>query len=591
MTTTFQLPPRSSHHGSCGRLRNALPALAAIAASAVVGGCAGAPPRPAPIPLSAVAAAPAPAGFTILQINDTYKIEGLRAGTEGGMSRVRTLRKQIESEGRPVLVLHAGDFLYPSVMSKYLAGVPMVDALNLLDGAPDFDDRLFVVPGNHEFDNADSQVLFDRIAQSKFRWLSSNVDIRGPGDSPLHPLAGSFPNVLDHVVLELGGIKVGIFGLTLDDQRRPWLEYGYDLEPRRKTVARVLDALTSEGAEFVVALTHQEIEEDVWLAREFGARIDWIVGGHEHVMSKQTVGRTTITKADADAKSAFRIDVRRAGEATGTKGAVVASSALVELDASVANDPDLIREVASSLVTLERTVEEKTGRRLLDVAATTEHLLEGTEPAIRGRETALGDLLCDFLRARFSADIAMVNGGAIRVNDDVPAGGNVRVYELEGIFYYDDKPVVYEITGAELVDLLRKSVSQATLGHGRFLQVSGVRFRYHAAADGRTTIDPAEVAVRRNGEAQFGTLELAGRYRVTSPTYLWRNGYRDGYLLFSAGNGATSPALVEEPTISWRALTEEAIAALPGRRITTDVDGRIERVAAGAGGAGGTGVE
>ena len=560
----------------CGRTAVA---LGALALAVLLGGCA-ATSQTASLPPTESAPA---AGFTILQINDTYKIEGLRAGAEGGLARVRTLRKQLEAEGRPVLVLHAGDFLFPSVMSKYLKGAPMVDALNLLDGGEGFDERFFVTPGNHEFDNPELALLSDRIAQSQFDWITSNVAVTGaPGtpDAGLRPLAARFPNVKDHVVLELGGIRVGIFGLTLSDQSRPWVEYGYDLPTRRATIARVLGDLEREGAQFVIGLTHQEVGDDEWLASEFPGRIDWIVGGHEHVALTRTIGATTITKADADAKSAYRIDIRPAAPSGGAQRPFVGSGTLVELGAQVAVDPDMIREVASSLVTLARSVEEKTGRKLLDVVATTEHLLEGTEPAIRGRETALGDLLCDILRQRLATDIAFVNGGAIRVNDDIAAGGNVRVYELEGIFYYDDKPVVFEVTGRELLELLRKSVSQATLGHGRFLQVAGLRFRYDVAADGTTRVEAADVAVRTAGEGQFAALDLERRYRAATLDYTWRNGYRDGYPLLSAGagNGGTSPKLVEEPQISWRKLTEEALAALPGQRITTDLDGRIVRV-------------
>ncbi|MEO7796074.1 MAG: 5'-nucleotidase C-terminal domain-containing protein, partial [Thermoanaerobaculia bacterium] len=546
-------------------------------------GCAGAPrasrvPQATNVPPAAPATSVA-GGFTILQINDTYKIEGLRAGAEGGFSRVRTLRKELERSGRPVLVLHAGDFLFPSVMSKYLKGVPMVDALNLLDGSGEFDDRLFVTPGNHEFDNTDPQILYDRIAQSKFTWISSNISVSGGATPGMQPLATRFPNVKDHQILELGGIRVGIFGLTLDDQRRPWLEYGYDLAQRRATITRVLDDLEREGAEFVVALTHQELGEDERLAEEFGDRIDWIVGGHEHVAQFRKIGTTTITKADADAKSAYRIDVLPAAGGSG-KRRFAGNGTLVELDKSVELDPDMVRQVATSLVRLATAIEEKTGRKLLDVVATSEHLLEGTEPAIRGRETALGDLLCDMLRDRLGSDLAFVNGGAIRVNDDVAAGGNVRVYELEGIFYYDDKPVVFEVAGRELLTLLEKSVSQATLGHGRFLQVAGVRFSYHVDAFGKTRVDAGEVAVRAAGESAFSPLELDRRYRAVTLDYTWRNGYRDGYPLFSAGDGGTSPTLLAEPAVSWRQITEEALAALPGRRITSDVDGRIVRLEA-----------
>ena len=546
------------------RLASAGGALALLLLAA----CASAPEVPPP---AAPVSPAAPGGFTILQINDTYKIEGLRAGAEGGFGRVRALRAAIEAEGRTVVVLHAGDFLFPSVMSKYLLGAPMVAALNLLDGSEAFDDRLFVTFGNHEFENSNRQVLFDRIGESRFRWVSSNVALQKSDGAAMLPAGELFPNVADHAVLELGGIRLGIFGLTLDDETKPWVRYGFKVEERRATVARVLDELEREGAEFVVALTHQNYFEDEWLAREFAGRIDWIAGGHEHVFLEERIGDVTITKADADARSALRIDVRRSG------GKVAATAEKVVLDATRPVDPDMAREVATSLVRLEAAVREKSGKSLLDVVATTEHLLEGTEPAIRGRETALGDFLCDTLRERFGADVALVNGGAIRVNDDVAPGGDVREYELEGIFYYDDKPVVAGISGRELLALLAKSVSEADLAHGRFLQVSGIRFRYRTYADRPPTVDAADVRIDARAGG-FAPLELDRVYRVATLDYLWRNGYRDGYELFSLGAGGASPKLLETPSISWRALTGEAIAKLPGRRITTDVDGRIERV-------------
>jgi 5'-nucleotidase len=550
----------------------------AALALALLAGCASAPAAPAPAApevAAPAAAAPSPAkpaeGFTLLQINDTYKIEGLRAGTQGGLGRVRELRRELETEGRAVVVLHAGDFLFPSVMSKYLQGAPMVSALNLLDGSEAFDDRMFVTFGNHEFDSSNRQVLFDRIAESRFRWVSSNVRLSRADGEPAAPAGELFPNVVDHVVVDVGGIRLGIFGLTLADQPRPWVEYGFAPETRRATAERALDALEREGAEFVVALTHQNIGEDEWLARELGSRIDWIAGGHEHLFLRRKVGEVEITKADADALSALRIDVRRSG------GAIAATAEKVDLDASRKVDPAMAREVAVSLIRLEEAVREKSGRSLLDVVATSEHLLEGTEPAIRGRETALGNFLCDVLRERFAADVALVNGGAIRVNDDVPPGGDVRVYELEGIFYYDEKPVVAEISGRDLLALLEKSVSEADLGHGRFFQVSGIRFRYRVPESGPPSVDAADVAIAAPSGG-FAPIELDRLYRVATLDYIWRNGYRDGYPLFSLGAGGASPKLVESATVSWRTLTEEAIGKLPERRITTAVDGRIERV-------------
>ena len=59
--------------------------------------------------------------------------------------------------------------------------------------------------------------------------------------------------------------------------------------------------------------------------------------------------------------------------------------------------------------------------------------------------------------------------------------------------------------------------------------------------------------------------------------YLWKNGYRDGYSLFSAGNaaaGGTSPPRLDDPNrpLSWRGITEDGDTAtnyqlMPGDRV------------------------
>jgi 5'-nucleotidase len=129
---------------------------------------------------------------------------------------------------------------------------------------------------------------------------------------------------------------------------------------------------------------------------------------------------------------------------------------------------------------------------------------------------------------------------------------------------------------------LRKSVSGATLGHGRFLQVSGIRFRYHALAgpEGEVTrIEAAEVELLRRGETGWQPLDPGKRYTVASPGWLFRNGCRDGYPRFGHGCGAESPRQLERLAPSFRRLTEEAIARLPGRRIRIvgESPGRVGR--------------
>src|SRR5215212_4802807 len=131
--------------------------------------------------LASCATMPRTAHFKILQLNDVYKIEGLEGGQSGGLARVRTLRKHLESDGTPVLVLHAGDALYPSVMSKYLEAKPMVEVMNLLDGdAAKYDQNLIATFGNHEFDKSDPSILLARLQESQFQWVSTNSEYCNP---------------------------------------------------------------------------------------------------------------------------------------------------------------------------------------------------------------------------------------------------------------------------------------------------------------------------------------------------------------------------------------------------------------------------
>ena len=155
--------------------------------------------------------------LVILSINDVYRIEGVDEGTAGGLARLRTLRQELEEEHPDLLFLHAGDLLFPSLLSRQLLGEQMIDVLNQLDGAPGQDDSRFVaVFGNHEFEKGkleDAGMLQARVEESEFLWLDTNLTWAEGDDGK--PLVDS-PRLRDTVLLESGGIRVGLFGLVTD---------------------------------------------------------------------------------------------------------------------------------------------------------------------------------------------------------------------------------------------------------------------------------------------------------------------------------------------------------------------------------------
>lgn len=490
---------------------------------------------------AACATATGPVHFRILQLNDVYKIEGLEGGNAGGMARVRTLREQLEADGTPLLVLHAGDALYPSVASKYLDAEQMIDVMNLLDGdAQEFDPALIVTFGNHEFDNKNEEVLLRRLRESDFQWLASNTLRCNPECNE------RFPQTRQTVVMEVGRARVGIFGLLYP------LEKNYVKTTDVEQAARdAVAQLRRQGANVIVALTHQDMPDDVELARRVPG-IDLVIGGHDHLFMQEQVGDIWISKADADAKSVIVYDVA-------VNGSVRTTPRRVMLDRGTPKD----EEVEARVQTWMQRLSAKLGGN--ETLATTTNLLEGVEPAVRGRETALGNLLTDVARARMGTDVAILNGGSIRINDNIPPGP-ITTYDLEGIFYYTNKLVAFRATGQQLLDLLRNGVSRADAGDGRFLQVSGLTFTYHPQ-DGRFVVNPGDVRV--NGKP----LDLNATYSVATIDYVYLHGTEDGFELFSDAN--RPPKVNEEREADFRKTVEQYLRTKG--TVETEIEGRIVR--------------
>lgn len=412
--------------------------------------------------------------FTILAFNDVYRIEGFPEADQGGLARVRTLRASLEAGGDEVLVMGAGDFLYPSLPSRLLNGEQMIDTLNHLDGdGAAADPRLLVTFGNHEFDKdscSGGANLAARIAQSGFTWVATNVRFKACEDTPA--IAGD--NLVTTSLVEVGGVKVGVVGVIYQMEEEIAFVEAFD-EPFEATRAATA-ALRAQGAEVVVGLTHQRVEQDAAMLEALGAEgPDLVVGGHEHTRQAQEVGGRWLVKADADARSAAVWNVTVQG------GAVSVTHRIVDLDAAVTPDPAVQAVVDGWSARHQQMFCEKAGDAdgcLDQVVGRTRTDLVGEETRIRRYETSLGNFVTDNLRATFGkqgADAAIVNSGSLRLNQDLPAGAVVQRRHIETLFAYPAETVLIEVTGATLQAALERSIQDWT-GNGHWLQVSGIAF-------------------------------------------------------------------------------------------------------------------
>ncbi len=537
-------------------LAAALPALAACTPAAGVTPAAGAPTS------SAAPAPAAPRVCAILSVNDTYRIEPSPDGT-GGMAAVRALRARLEQKYPDLLVLHAGDFLYPSLLSRKYLGAQAVDVLNRLDGSDAFDPRLIVTFGNHEFDDDRGSVVAARMAESSFRWLSSNIDFAEKGGVPVvakHKIA-------EDVILPCGGFDVGLFALTTDVKSSPLVvRYRDPIEVARARTK----ALKQRGAAVVVGLTHLPIEVDQQLLETLGPDgPDVIAGGHEHLRQTRSAGGRSVYKADSDARTANLIEVT-----LGPSGASVSHRWIDVGPIDPPPDPALKAVVDGWLDRHEIEYCKEKLRAppgcLEEKLTVTRSQLLAEEILIRRFETNMGDFVTDNMLAAFAKDgaqIAFINSGTLRLNYNIPKDATITRRVVEELFAYPSHLRMIEITGDQLAKVLARATSGWT-GQGHWLQIAGFAYRFDPKAgkvSNLTLLGPSPRPIVPTDKLKA----------VVNTFLLEPSRGQDGYTMLGPGNiiDKLGPELSAGPSL--KQLVVEAFRRAGEAGIAPAVDGRI----------------
>ncbi len=520
----------------------------------LLAGCAGEPETPRNA---------APRSFTILAVNDVYRIEGVDGGSRGGLARLRGLRAELERQVPDLLLLHAGDLLFPSLLSRSYDGAQMIDVLNLLDGAPQgFDERLFLTFGNHEFDQGkleDAPLLRSRVEESRFTWLASDIEWAAGDDG--RPLVAA-EHLIRSTIVESGGVRVGLFSLSTDEKHPLYVEsFGDPQEVARRTTAE----LRRQGAEVVVGLTHLKMSQDVALLEALGGDgPDLVIGGHEHNQLSQNVGGRWVIKADAEARTATVATLTLRAD-----GPPQVDWGYRELGPETPADPAVQAAVDGWLERHNREYCGDLGKApgcLDDVLGRTRVRLLGEELEIRRYESNLGNWVADQALAAMAAhgaQAAFINSGSLRLGRDI-LPGEVTRRDIEGIFQYRSELRLLKLSGAVLQQVLDHAVTDWT-GNGRWLQVSGLAFRH----------DPT------TGTADRPTLLAAGGPRpiapddeilvVTSDFLAEPDTGQDGYTMLTRQMWVEVPG--EAPEL--RDLAVGALAAAGEAGIAPAVEGRI----------------
>jgi 5'-nucleotidase / UDP-sugar diphosphatase len=430
----------------------------------------------------------------------------------GGVARLATkvaeLRAALEAEGQNVILLDAGDQFQGSLMYTTYKGAVEAEFMQAIG----FD---AMAVGNHEFDDgpAGLAAFLDKVG---FPVISGNIDV-----SRSNLLAG---RVADHVILEVGGARIGIVSALATDTVETSspgddVVFADEAEALRADVA----ALEAQGVDKIIALTHVGLPRDLDLAASVPG-LDAIVGGHSHTLMSNTeegalpypqmVGGVPVVQAFAYSKylGHLVLEFDAAGQVTAASGDTIL------LDASVTPDPAIAARVAE----LAGPIAELKARVVAEAAAD----IDGARESCRIRECAMGNLVADAMLDRVKdqgISIAIQNGGGLRAGI---AAGQVTMGDVLGVLPFQNTLSTFQATGATVLAALENGLSQIDEGAGRFPQVAGMRYVLDPAADLGARVVSAEVM---EGGA-WVPLDPARTYGVVTNNYMRGGG--DGYAMF-----------------------------------------------------------
>ena len=425
---------------------------------------------------------------------------------------VKNLRDARAGDGGAVLLIDAGDMWQGTLESNLNEGAAVVAAFNAIryDAA---------AIGNHEFDfgpagpkatpadeSDDAQgALKLRATEANFPLLAANLIDKITG-KPVN-----WRNVKPSVLLNRGGIKVGIIGLMTENALITTIAAntrGLSVAPLAPTAIREARKLREAGADLVIVTAHAGSNcenfgdsldlsscdlsgEIMQVALDLPAGlVDQIIGGHVHKGIAHEINGIAISSSYSNTRAFGRVDYvfNRADRRLNTRqifppqlicGYVDNTNGLcVSADdasgsAQVASYSGRIVSPDAEVIEIVEYATQRAGELKSEKLGV---YLETPITRAGGSNSAIGHLFTDVMLDAVGGDVVIHNvvGG---IRNDLPQGDLVygSIYEM---YPFDNIVVQLDLTGAELRRVLEREVIKLDKRAG----ISGIRV--FAACDG-----------------------------------------------------------------------------------------------------------
>ena len=411
-----------------------------------------------------------------------------------------------EQWGDRLLYFDTGDQFQGGIEGYISQGQIMMDFFNELEVEKS-------IIGNHEFDYG-VPFLKKYMNRSNFDWIIDNVRNTTSGQYI------TFPHQKKSTIIEIGGIKLGLIGITTVETPTSTNVALPDLkfEEYKKIIEEESKKLKNEGANAIIVLGHVGLycnndldevkleykirnkdlkQEDcrntdeayILLNKLNKGVIDLFLGGHKHDVSHHWINDIPIVTNDKNGKYAQIIYLpfnRNTHELISDKilfegplpicDKLFKNKKLCDLSVVTEQDEETFGELLNyrfhgKLIEKEENI-TKIGNKYLDIfneydkdflTFTLEHI-----ESSKAHENALGNLYTDYLRHMSGVDIAVVNPGAFRT----PLyRGNITNATIHSFDPFGNDIVKFKAYGWEI----KKMFQQLQKGSKGFYPVSGLK--------------------------------------------------------------------------------------------------------------------
>ena len=477
----------------------------------------------------------------ILHTNDVHCGITDNIGYDGLM----LFKKELQTKYEHVILVDAGDHIQGAAIGLLSYGSDIIKIMNELE----YDASTI---GNHEFDYKLEQ-LYKLREQFNHNYVNAHFCFRKNKTTVFEP----------YKIVEAGNKKIGFIGvltpLTLTKTYLHTLvdedgNYIYDFLTERQglefyeAIQKYINELREiEHVDYVIILSHlglsaeqEEYSSEALLRNIEG--VDAIIDGHSHQVYSEI-------RKDKTGKDVI---IAQVGTKLSNLGALTLSNGTVksEIISEVPIfqgyeyykkvtrdgkdryvDPDMKKFLEDLINSHEEEIKEFVGYTDFDMIT----IDDKAGIISRNRENNLCDLVADSIRNYYYSDIGFLNSGGVRNNI---YKGNITVGDILTILPFSNKVVQLTVPGRDILDTIEYGMKNLPNNSGKFLQVSGLKFKVYDNIPSPVKVDDFDNYVKIEGERRVfdvfvgnEKLDINKNYTVSLPDFMAEGG--DGYTMFT----------------------------------------------------------